>query len=273
MARQSSYTITELRGAGASAGVALTTTAALTSLPPGTQYIGLTPRNFATAVVARVAINPTLVVLISTDGLTNDAFNASFLLQDGDNTTTLGMNSFPALASGGIILVGSTIPFRGVAVDVQNTNSTAATLTVDYPISDDTWASISATDGTASGGAPFAQDGNVTWTIPTAWAAASLNRLYASKARKSSDVYNHKLYWTRWSVDAAFDASVSVNQMRPLARSTAYFELVPGELYEQLIPTTGYQGFSTVEALTDAGTANLVIQCGTINGSEFLPVA
>ena len=57
----------EVRLAGAANGVALSTTAAITSLIPGTQWVGLTPRNFSTAVVARFSINPYLTVLDTRD--------------------------------------------------------------------------------------------------------------------------------------------------------------------------------------------------------------
>ena len=48
---------------GAAAGLALSTTAAFAQLPPGTQHVVLEGRNYTTAVVALVKLNPYLVVL------------------------------------------------------------------------------------------------------------------------------------------------------------------------------------------------------------------
>ena len=254
--------------AGASKGVALTTTAAITSLPLGTRYVHLSPRNFASsAVVARFAFNPWLTCLLTSTGTTY-LTDVSREAQDGD-TTIIDFSSFPTLANGGALYIGSPRPFRGVAVDIgAATQSTVATLLVEYLNASDTWVDLSITDGSASGGAPFAVDGLVTWTVPatTAWTKRSLgNKLGVTTTSKE---YGDKLYWTRWTTSAAFDSTTSVLQLRALNRSTAYAELQSGEWFEQLV-SVGYGGVGNVEAVTDTGTANLIINVATM-GEDFV---
>src|SRR3990167_10885656 len=53
----------------AGGGTALTTTAAFIRLPRITKYIGMVPRNFATAVVAKYHLNPWLTILKTADAL------------------------------------------------------------------------------------------------------------------------------------------------------------------------------------------------------------
>ena len=67
----------EVRIAGASKGVALTTTAAFTAFPPGTNYLTLMSRNAASAVVVRYALNPDLLVLKTPASLAAAAWAAS----------------------------------------------------------------------------------------------------------------------------------------------------------------------------------------------------
>jgi hypothetical protein len=68
------------------------------------------------------------------------------------------------------------------------------------------------------------------------------------------------------SVSAALDSSTTANSLRALNRSTAYMEIVSGRAIEQAV-TVGPGGISCVEALTDAGTANLIINCASVGGA------
>jgi hypothetical protein len=62
-----------------------------------------------------------------------------------------------------------------------------------------TYTDISATDGTASGGACLAVDGNITWTMPTTWLEYSINGL--------------KGFIIRLSVSAAMDSSTTIREL------------------------------------------------------------
>lgn len=254
----------ELRG-GTSTGVSLTTTAAFIQIPKGTQHLFLTPRNFTTAVVARVALNPYLVVLKTVDALATAPTDYSESAQDGDTSTDVDLSSLSTAANSDFLYVGSHRPFRGVNCDIDAANANASVLTVKY-WDGSAWTSISATDGTASGGATMAVDGNVTWTIPTAWTSASL--LGTGDTTVSFPFAGNKLYWTRWEVSVALDSTTTLNSMLALAPSTNYFELSANQNFELGI-TKGPEGVGCIEALTDAGTGNLAVGFAAARGRSF----
>src|SRR5688572_15941194 len=122
----------EIRRASALTGTAMSTTAALTLLPKGTAHVYLTPRNFSTAVVVGVAVNPYLIVLKTDDLLVTAPDDYSDAAQDGSTTTDIVLSSLDTAANGDFLYVGSHIPFRGVTVDVDAANGTASVLTVKY---------------------------------------------------------------------------------------------------------------------------------------------
>jgi hypothetical protein len=73
------------------------------------------------------------------------------------------------------------------------------------------------------------------------------------------------LFWTRFTVTSVLDAAVTLNSLMALNKSTAYGELVSGQVLESGIHR-GPSGFGCIEALTDAGTANLIVNCAVKNG-------
>ena len=245
----------EIRGVGAGSGVALTTTAALTALPNGTRWVKLEARNFSTAVVARLALNPYLVIVEDANGTYTDDSDTA---QDGDTSTTFDLDSMDTAANSHYLYVGAHVPFRGVKVDLTNVNGTASVLTVRY-WDGSAWTDISDTDGTASGGVTLAQDGDVTWTVPTDWApyAIAIGGPYGTAL----------LYWTRWEVSVQLDADVTIAEILAYNRSTAYAE-VTANLPWDFVCNKGVGGIGTIEALTNAGTANLLITAATRSDSS-----
>ena len=268
----------EVRIAGAANGVALTTTAAFTSLPRGTEYVSIIPRNAVTAVVYRYMLNPYLTVFKTTDALLTAAAitEASADVQDGDTATSIDLSSLGAAAAGDFVYIGSHVPIRGIRIIIGDTNSTASVMTVKYRKSDDTWADITATDGTASAGATFAQTGNITWTVPTDAIARSLQAISVTDAATVLAVALQPwfmvkpMYWYRIEVSVALDASVTVTGMQSMNRSTAYAEL-PVDVGDSFRIAQVPGGTGCIEALTDAGTANLLIRAATLGvGSNFI---
>lgn len=253
----------------AGGGTALTTTAAFIQIPTATRHLMITPRNFSTAVVAKVALNPYLVILRTQDALATAPTDASENAQDASTSTSVTLSSQGTAAQSDYLYVGSHIPFRGVNIDVDATNGNASVLTVKYwqDATPDAWADISATDGTASGGATLAVDGSVTWTVPTDWLKASLRTI--GDTTLTFPHATEPMYWTRWEVSAALDASVTLDHMLAMNRSTAYMELLSGQTYETRI-TKGVGGIACVEALTDAGTGNLIVNVASGQGAHFL---
>lgn len=273
----------EFRAAsGAGGGTALSTAAAFIQLPKGTHHVFLTPRNFAGgALVAQVAFNPWLTVLKTADNLLTPPIDYSENAQDGSTDTDIDLSSFNTLANGDFLLVGSHLPFRGVSIDVDATmsGSNSPALTVSY-WNGSAWVSASATDGTSSGSKTMAVDGTVTWTVPAAWKAASLMDIFSrvGPAVESSlfnranlaQVYAEVLYWTRWEVDAQLnDTTVTLNSMLAMNRST-----VKGELLASLAPQErrvhrGFGGIGCIEATSDQGTGNLIVNVDSGNGGRF----
>lgn len=255
----------EVRAAStAGGGTALTTTAGLIVLPDGAKHVFLTPRNFSTAVVVKFALNPYLVVMKTADDLvtvTDYSQNA----QDASTATDVTLSSLGTAAQADYVFVGAHLPFRGVTIDVDAANGTASVLTVKY-WTGSAWTDISATDGTAAGGASLAQDGNVTWTMPTDWAKATLRAI--NSPSPGNVIYaNTPLYWTRWQFSGGLDSSTTQNSWVALNRSTVYAELVSGQSFEERV-NKGVGGFAAVEALTDAGTANLIVNVATRQGED-----
>lgn len=263
----------------AGGGTALTTTAARIVLPIGTKQITLIPRNFSTAVVAQFLKNPYLAVLRTQDE--GDSFqDYSYSAQDGSTGTSVILSSQDTLANGDALYVGSWVQFSGVDIDIDGTNSTGSvTLLVEY-WNGGGWATVSATDGTASGGTTFAQDGNVTWTVPTQWKMGALKDMVKASALNTGPQLDlgaylglpavpwltDRLFWTRWSVDVAIDSSVTFDHMLAINRTTVYDELPSGTAHEEAV-TFGPGGISCIQAKTDAGTANLVVKVAA-RGSE-----
>ena len=219
--------LNELRIAStAGGGTALTTTEAFIGLPLFADWIHLDPRNFVTGVVAEIHRNPWLVCLRTQDGLLRAPLDISEEMQDGD-ATIQAMGAFDTLANSDFLLIGSHLPFRGVQVDVgTDVNAVANALTAAYwdlGSGVGTWTSLSATDGTASGGASLAIDGAVTWTVPgeSRWKPTALKDVYPteSAAWRQNYFYDYPLYWTRWVWSVALSAAVDLLQLLAIERS------------------------------------------------------
>lgn len=321
----------------AGGGTALTTTAAFTRLPLVTNHITVTPRNYSTAVVVQMHLNPWLVILKTTDALATAPTDYSNAGQDL-NAAAGGvvLSSLDTLANGDFLLVGAHLPFRGVrCVNATTHSGDASVLTVNYSQGtsitawatsdsgtkskatasghglsdgdtviikgtnnyDGTWVveqvvattsfvivkafvaddakglaicykDISATDGTAAAGKTMAQTGNVTWTVPTDWKQMRLKDMYSSVAAFPNSAID--LYWTRWSVSAALDATVTLSQMLAMNRTTTYTEWLSGQTLEERIRHGEPGGIGNIEALTDAGTASLIVNAFTVRDGGFV---
>lgn len=262
----------ELRRIGAAEGVSVTAgTPVFTQLLPNTQYLTTVP-TLTTSVVAMFRRCPWLTILRTTDDLATAPTDASENAQDGSTATSVTLSSQGTLANGDALYVGSYVPFQGVDIDVDSTNSTTSVLTVMY-WNGSAWVDISDTDGTESGGATLAQDGQVTWTIPTAWVSASLRGIAAALQDghevANSVAFQHvntPRYWTRWEVSAAIDSSVTLDHMLAINRSDAEWECRNLERWESLVPW-GENGYSAIEADVDAGGSGLILMAvGSGNG-------
>lgn len=249
----------EVRSAStASGGTSLTTTTTRVLFPHGTSLVQLLPRNFSGASVVRVALLPYAQVLVTNDGLSS-VTDVSRSAQDGSSTSKITLSALAPLANGGAVYLGVFCPLRGLDIDVDAPNSNASVLSCAY-WNGSSWAALTLTDGTAVGGATFAQDGLITWTPPSDAASSSFASVVSRVSVLSKSTRN--LYWYRFGVSALLDASVTLNGCVGLPRSTNYGELVE-TLGMEFRTQTSVGGHAGVEALTDAGTANLIVNCFT----------
>jgi hypothetical protein len=205
---------------------------------------------------------PWLTIFSTTDALTSDEVNEfTYLAQDNSTAgAPVDLGELGTAAEGCFLYVGAPVQFSGVAIDIDAANGDASVLTVKYRKTDDTWADISDTDGTASGGASMAVDGNVTWTVPSDWRSTTL--LASGDTKLRFGLATQDLFWTRWEWSAALDASTTLDSMIAIPRSTVYTEL-PSGLAREYAVTVGptKEGISAIQAKTDAGTANLIVNC------------
>jgi len=249
----------EFRIASASKGTALTDTASFTQFPLKTNRLTITPTVFTTAVVVRLLLNPWLTVLKTTDDMSTPPTDYSLEAQDNDTGTDVDLSVLNTRANGDFLLVGSHAPFRGIYFDVDGTNAAGTAQVTVYYWNGGHWVDTSATTTGIRTTAAWDKDGIVTWTVPTAWRPATALHLYPSSKIERLYYANVPLYWTRWEVDAAItDTAVTLNSMSAANRSSSYAELVSGQMVSVDIEH-GFGGTACIEALTDAGTAYLVV--------------
>jgi len=267
------YFNNEVQKLGAAVGIAVTDTAGFTAFPNNTQYVALDPRNYASsAAVAMVRFCPYLVILKTTDNFATAPTDYSGNAQDGVATNQVDLDSFGTLAAGDALYVGSHVQFAGVNVDVDGShpNGTSSVLTVKYydgTSGAEAWTDTSDTDGTISSGKTMAQDGSVTWTVPSAWSKASLREIATKNldngvpATLNFRHVNTPLYWTRWEVGATLDSDTLVTAMLAIGRGDP-FELVTGRTWEQQIRKE-VGGYAGVELDANTGTLNMVTTVGS----------
>lgn len=268
----------------AGGGTALSTTAVFIALPNKTSHGSLYTRNFASAAVVKFALNPYLLILVTGNGLKSVTDYSVVGQNNPADATGVNLNALDVQGNGGAFYIGSHVPFRGIAVTNGNANSNPSVLTGNF-WNGSSWVAFAGfTDGTASGGKTQAQSGNIIWTVPTTWATALLSdtepqylitpisgwgvqpgssnpMVPVSPIQKATLLpYNEKpRYWAQFVVSAQLSATVNNTLMLSMNRNTAnYAEAVSG-VFTQFRTFKGPDGLANVEALTDAGTANLIV--------------
>ena len=253
----------EIRRASALVGNAITTAAtaasAFVAFPKGTTYAWVEGRNYSTAVAIGLLANPWIAVLKTTDDFTlaANATDYSDAAQDGDATTDVVLSS---LATSGALWVGSHLPFGGVFADVDGTNSaTTSTMAATYwSQTGPTMTTLTITDGSAVTSGTLQVDGAITWTVPAAWTADALRSIVATCA--TAVPYSAiPLYWVKFTVSVALDSSTTLDQLLAINRSTNYLALTSGKPAMEFMIPRGLGGWGCFQAITDAVTANLVV--------------
>jgi hypothetical protein len=259
-----------LASAPASGGTAITAaTLVHVFIVDGTTMTQVQGRNYSTAVVVEFNTCPYMSFLMTTDSLAT-VTDGSANLQDGSTSTSFALSSLPTLANGGSLYVGSPRPFRGVKFDVDAVNGTTNATSVEY-WNGSAWTGLSESDGTASGGKSFAQDGSMTWTMPAtgAWVKDTLHDIWVAGSLPANPVgvvaskHHVAQYWTRWHANAAMDSETTVLTalaLPGLAATNNGAQLVAGQVVDIYAPKD-VGGIAGIEADCDAGSASLIVNC------------
>lgn len=276
----------ESREEGSSLGTIISTSASLINILPGTTHLSLVTRNYAGATVIKYLFNPYLLMLTTTNG--GQAFTDSSAAAQGTaGGRALVLDALPATPSG-YLYIGSHLPWRGMNVTVNQANANASVLSANF-WNGTAWAAFTGfTDGTANAGATFGQTGTITWTVPTTWAKTLLPSTWAittgqplagwagfpSAAQVSPNIpvpplmfnvlapYSEKArYWAQFTVSATLSNPTSASLVLPFNRVTAAStgsDHVVSDVTQERV-WKGPDGVTCIEALTDAGTANLIV--------------
>jgi len=220
------------------ASLALTTTRLYTQKP-----VWAREAEFYTPAEARLLICPALTAAFFFDGTTYTDIRPAVIDPDALTAT---FNSMPTT---GFCYLISQYQFDKFRVDVTNTNSTASVMTVTY-WNGSAWTSASATDGTASGGATLAIDGEVSWTLPTDEATTTLTI--------SGTAFTGWII--RFAVSVALDATVSIDQIILGGQGTSYAYVQPGIRTFNLDRAAGFI------SLVDAATATARVSWSGYSG-------
>ena len=186
-------------------------------------------------------------------------YAGSWASTPGVNTARKGLSGF-GTATASIAATGNS---PSTVTNCESWNGTA-------------WTGTSDSDGTRSS-TSLDQDGDVTWSVPSAWTSATLRSIIESNLGADAGwndstfagtgrAVNNGLYWTRWEWSGALDSEVELASMLALNRSTAYSQLVIGGAAIRRALHRGPGGFGSIEYNTDTGTADLIAVAGSGNG-------
>ncbi len=218
--------------------------------------------------VVQFTINPYLSIYKTGNNLTTET-DYSQVAQQVNPLSSVVLDILNTLASGGYIIVGSHIPFRGVNVTVGTANTNVSTLSVKY-WNGTSFVTATPTDGTSSAGATFAVSGNITWTVPTDWKLAALTDVGLNISGAITRT-TQPMYWTQWTVSAQLSATVRLSQMLSMSRfGAAYAELLAGQNFSAgFVKGVGHQG--CIEATVGpAGTGNIIVNTSSRYGTGYL---
>ena len=131
-----------------------------------------------------------------------------------DRESAIGTTMLSSMAVGDFMYVGFAGIVGGFTFDSTTVNAVTTTLTGDYSAPNKTWTALSITDGSATGGATFAQDGNITWTVPANWTQSDLKSMTPISSVPNKPV----LYWARFAVSATLTAGTAFTNLTVLGR-------------------------------------------------------
>lgn len=132
------------------------------------------------------------------DPIPQEGFDYTDEVTDGLTTTVAVLDSI-GTDSDQCVFICCPVRANRLTLTVSAANGNSVTMTVSYFKNDNTWASASATDETASGGATLAQTGSVYWTPPSdeiPWF-----------------MFGQSGFWYRLTFSGALDAEVELSKV------------------------------------------------------------
>lgn len=182
------------------------------SVRPGYDEILIEP-----VAAMRLALVPKIKALLFWDNSASTFTDIGSTNGFFDRTRAVTVTTLGAMTSSDYLYVGVKRPIGGIVIDIGATaNAVTSTLSGQYLDTDGVWQTLTiGTDGTASGGATFAVDGDILFTVPTDWRAFELSRVLSNVTGAPNE---GRLYWLRFSTSATFTAGVVLANATPLAQ-------------------------------------------------------
>ena len=234
----------------------------------GVGTLSVTMRNFAGGAIAvQLFLNPRVTILVVNDSFVASPTEESDAAQDGDAATDVTLSALAALPAGAI-WVGVKRPIRGLVADVDGANAVAATLAALYWNGSAMTAVASLSDGTANGGATFAVDGEITFTVTADCTVARLLDILSLDPKTSSPasdpILHDEMLWLRLSVSDVLTNPTTLNSLMAINRSTDESEWLEGQVVTFDGVMTGRDGLGCIEAHVDQGTANIIANINAV---------
>lgn len=186
-------------------------------IPPFMNKLEIEPFHATTVEVLQVAFGPRVEKIIFYDASAARYIDITDVMLDRNSATTSGA-LLSGMTASDLLYVCLARSARGLCIDVVDANAVVATATWTYLDIEGNFVSLSATDGTASGGATLAQDGLVTWTVPNKdrWKPRDLVAL----SPEMPTAMAQRGYWLRLAVSATLTAPTTIASLYGLANVT-----------------------------------------------------
>lgn len=144
-------------------------------------------------------------------------------LTDRDTNTGSGTLLDSTTVATDFLYIGLYRPVSGLRITVKSGNSASNSLKGEYRKNDNTWADLSVSDGTVSGGAALGTTGSVTWSAVTDWKSDGLQSILQdlTDPGATNDAPNRNLFWMRLSTTTAgLDADTEISEIWTLNQDT-----------------------------------------------------
>jgi hypothetical protein len=147
-------------------------------------------------------------------------------------------------------------PAAGIRVVIGAANGNTSTLLAEYRQNDDSWTSLSATDGTVSSGDTLAVTGSITWTAVTNWKRGQLGGPNDPFDTTNADAPTTNGMWMRLSWNGALDSDTEIDSLWALNNDTKRGYFRTGQEYKISFDR---RVLGSIECILASGTDTLQI--------------